>query len=222
MAILLAGRGGAGVAQDRVEYWDAFRRDVFRLLVMGYERLASAQYNTYEEPDITGELVKEIRHVTEDPASPQWAMPFAIHDDPPLNDSKRLGKWRKRIDIEFELTDTRPHPRYFFEAKRLSRKSHTGAYRGPKGMGEYLVGNYARDSHEAGMLAYVQTENQSAWANRISNVIRKRAAAVMLTQDGQWTRVDMVAGLQYIYRTKHNRPALGRSITLFHIFLSFC
>jgi hypothetical protein len=222
MAILSAGRGGAGVAQDSAEYWDAFRRDVFLLLVMGYERVASAQYKTWEEPDITGELVKAIRQVTEDPASPQWTMPYAIHDDPPLNDSERLGKWRKRLDIQFELTDNRPHSRYCFEAKRLSRKAHTGAYRGPKGMGEYLAGNYARDSHEAGMLAYVQTENQFAWADRISNVIGKRAAAVMLTQDGQWTRVDTVAGLQYIYRTKHNRPALGRPITLFHIFLSFC
>ena len=89
-------------------------------------------------------------------------------------------------------------------------------------MGEYLAGNYARDSHEAGMLGYVQTENQSAWADRISSVIGKRAAVVMLTQDGQWTRVDMAVGLPYIYRTKHNRPALGRPITLFHIFLSFC
>ena len=222
MAVLSAGRGGAGISQDSTEYWDAFRRDVFLLLVMGYKRLASAQYSTSEEPDITGELVKAIRQVTEDPTSPQWAMPFAIHDDPPLNDNKRLGKRRKRIDIQFELTDTRPHPRYSFEAKRLSRKSHTGAYRVPKGMGEYLAGNYARDSHEAGMLAYVQTENQSAWAKRISNVIGKRAAALMLTQDGQWTRVDMIAGLQHIYRTKHSRPAVGRPITLFHILLSFC
>jgi hypothetical protein len=222
MAILLAGRGGAGVAQDSAEYWDAFRREVFQLLAMGYEHVISAQYRTWEEPDITGELVKAVRHVAEDPASPRWTMPYAIHDDPPLNDGERFGKRRKRIDIQFELTDVRPHPRYYFEAKRLSRKAHTGAYRGPKGMGEYLAGNYARDSHEAGMLAYVQTENQSVWADRISAVIGKRAGAVMLCQDGQWTRVDMVAQLQHIYRTKHNRPALGRPITLFHIFLSFC
>jgi hypothetical protein len=222
MAILLAGRGEAGVAQDSAEYWNAFRRDVFLLLAMGYERLVCAQYRTWEEPDITGELVKAIRHIAEDPASPQWAMPFAIHDDPPLNDSTRLGKRRKRIDIQFELTDVRPHPRYCFEAKRLSRKAHTGAYRGPKGMGEYLAGNYAADSHEAGMLAYVQTESPSVWADRISNVIGKRTSAVMLCQDGQWTRADTVAGFQHIYRTKHNRPALGRPITLFHILLTFC
>jgi hypothetical protein len=222
MAILLAGRGGGGVSQDSIEYWDAFRRNVFLLLAMGYERLACTQYSTSEEPDITGELVKAIRQIIEDPQSPQWTMPFAIHDDPPLDDSKRLGKWRKRIDIEFELTDTRPHPRYFFEAKRLSRKGHTGAYRGPKGMGEYLAGNYARDSHEAGMLAYVQTENQSSWADRISSAMGKRGARLMLTQDGQWMRVDMIAELQHIYRTKHNRPAVGRPITLFHILLSFC
>jgi hypothetical protein len=222
MAILLAGRGGAGVAQDSAEYRDAFRREVFLLLAMGYDHLISAQYRTWEEPDITGELVRAVRQVAEDPASPRWTMRYAIYDDPPLNDGERFGKRRKRIDIQFELTDVRPRPRYYFEAKRLSRKAHTGAYRGPKGMGEYLAGNYARDSHEAGMLAYVQTENQSAWADRISAVIAKRAGAVMLCQDGQWTRVDMTAKLQHIYRTKHNRPALGRPITLFHIFLSFC
>lgn len=222
MAVLSAGRGGAGASQDSNEYWDAFRRNVFRLLAMGYERLDSSQYSSSEETDITGELVKAIRQVAEDPASPQWAMPFAIHDDPPLDDSKRLGKRRKRIDIQFEFTDTRPHPRYCFEAKRLSRKSHTGAYRGPKGMGEYLAGNYAGDSHEAGMLAYVQTENQSTWARRISNVIGKRETALILTQDGNWTRVNMIAELEHIYRTKHSRPAVGRPITLYHILLSFC
>jgi hypothetical protein len=222
MAVSLAGRGGAGVSQDSAEYWDAFRRDVFLLLIMGYRRLVHTQYNASEEQDITGELVKAIRRITEDPESPERTMRFAIHDDPPLNDDTRFGKRRKRIDIEFELTDRRPHPRYFFEAKRLSRKAHTGTYRGPKGMGEYLAGNYARGSDEAGMLAYVQTGNQSSWADKLSDVIGKRHLGLMLTQDGQWTRVDVAPDLQHMYRTRHNRPAVGRPITLFHILLSFC
>jgi hypothetical protein len=222
MAILLAGRGGAGVSLDSVEYWAAFRRNVFVLLAMGYERLARSLYNTSEEPDITGELVAATRQVAENPASPQWAMYFAIHDDPPLNSGKRFGKRRKRIDIQFELTDRRPHPRYCFEAKRLRRRAHIGAYRGPNGMGEYLAGNYARESHEAGMLAYVQAEDQSAWAKRISAVIEKRMDNLMLTADGRWTEVNMVRELKYTYRTKHDRPSVGRPITLFHILLSFC
>ena len=97
MAVLSAGRGGAGISQDSTEYWDAFRRDVFLLLVMGYKRLASAQYSTSEEPDITGELVKAIRQVTEDPTSPQVQMQLeAVREK--VGKAEKENRYPVRVD----------------------------------------------------------------------------------------------------------------------------
>ena len=122
---------------DRENYRSAFRRQVFELLKWGYERLDFLGYQDSDEENITGELVKEIRNVTEDRSSPSWAWHFAIHEDPLINTNGRLGKWRLKLDIEFERTGTGKRPRYPFEAKRLRSKTHAtiGEYLGPEGLG---------------------------------------------------------------------------------------
>ena len=53
-------------SDDRHEYRSVFRRQVFELLRLGYERLDSPDFQDSEEEDITGELIREIRNVVED------------------------------------------------------------------------------------------------------------------------------------------------------------
>jgi len=209
---------------DRENYRSAFRRQVFELLKWGYERLDFLAYQDSDEENITGELIKEIRNVTEDRSSPSWAWHFAIHEDPRINTKGRLGKWRLKLDIEFERTGTGKRPRYPFEAKRLSSKTHAtiGKYLGSEGLGQFISGNYASEQDEAGILGYVQPETPLDWAKKMHDGFRKDQNPLKLRSDGEWVPVSILADFHNCYRSKHNRPSAGKPITLFHVFLSFC
>ena len=223
MPIYTPSRRGFGTSEDSVVYWEEFRRKVFRLLMMGYKRLEIRHYSHSEEPDITGELVRGIRDVIDDPLSPDWTLPFSPHDDPPVNAENRLGKNRKKVDIEFESTTCRPHPRYCFEAKRFSGKVCSARqYCGESGMMEFIAGNYAADRHEAGMLGYVQTDSEDIWATKLSEAITAKRGMLKLTTNGSWKRISVIAEISHSYRTEHKRPSIGKDIKLYHILLSFC
>lgn len=211
-------------SDDRHEYRSVFRRQVFELLKCGYERLDSPVFQDSEEEDITGELIREIRNVIEDRSGPSWAQHYAIHDDPKINILGRLGKRRLRLDIEFERTGAGKHPRYPFEAKRLSSQTHAkmDKYLGPDGLRQFLSGNYASEQDEAGMLGYVQSETPSYWAKKAHDTFIKNTESLRLCFDGNWEHVDNLTNLDNCYRSKHKRPSVGKPITLFHVFLSFC
>src|SRR3989339_432301 len=100
-------------------YQKAFRKKVFTLLKMGYDRLDTIYFKNAEEEDITGELVRTIKEILEDRSSPEWMISFAIHEETRINTPGRKGKRRKRVDIEFEGVCHGRRPRYPFEAKRL-------------------------------------------------------------------------------------------------------
>ena len=211
-------------SDDRHEYHKSFRRQVFELLRLGYERLDSPDFQDSEEEDITGELIREIRNVVEDRSGPSWAQHYAIHDDPRINAPGRLGKRRLKLDIEFERTGAGKHPRYPFEAKRLSSQTHAkmDKYLGADGLRQFLSGNYASEQDEAGMLGYVQSETPSYWAKKAHDTFIKNTELLRLCFDGNWKHVDNLTNLDNCYRSKHNRHSVGKPITLFHVFLSFC
>ena len=211
-------------SDDRHEYRSVFRRQVFELLRRGYERLDSPDFQDSEEEDITGELIREIRNVVEDRSVPSWAQHYAIHDDPKINTPGRLGKRRLRLDIEFERTGAGKHPRYPFEAKRLSSQTHAkmDKYLGADGLRQFLSGNYANEQDEAGMFGYVQSETPSYWAKKVHDTFIKNTELLWLCFDGNWKHVDNLTNFDNCYRSKHNRPSVGKPITLFHVFLSFC
>ena len=73
MTISRGFRTHRNASDDRHEYHKAFRRQVFELIKLGYERLDSLALQDSEEGDITGELIREIKNVTEDRSSPSWA-----------------------------------------------------------------------------------------------------------------------------------------------------
>ena len=104
----------------RTAYAMALRSHAHELIAMGYKRMDSPLYVKWEEPAITGELVRVMRELIESDDAPDWVVYYSIGDDPPLNVAGKLGKFRPRVDIEFERIGVRGlRPRLRFEAKRL-------------------------------------------------------------------------------------------------------
>ena len=212
----------SGESVDSEEYYKIFRRNVFKLVKMGYDRLDAVSFKDSEEPDITGELVKQIREVIQGRSVPDWACNFAVHDDPPVNVPGRLGKRRPRLDIELELTGRGPHPRYPFEAKRLSGKTFGARkYLGEGGLMDFLCGKYASKEPEAGMLGYVQSDTQEEWAIKIERQFKRAIASMQICPGGNWCSAKEMDFLSHCYCSKHNRPSIGKPITMYHLLLLF-
>ena len=189
---------------------------------MGYQRLNSAKYRDRDEPEITGELARAVREAGEDPSAPRWTARYAVRDELPVKAPGRFGKHRKVVDIEFVRVQPGPRPRLLFEAKRLRDGSSVGQYVGKDGLGCFLSGDYALDQQEAGMLGYVQTDGEVAWAQRIRSRLEQKRDDCAIRRDGGWQAVAMAPGLRYTYRTRHDRKAVGSPITIYHVLLRFC
>ncbi len=207
---------------DREDYRRIFRRQVFQLLKWGYNRLNAAIYQSAEEEDITGDLVKELDAITQDRSYPRWVGNLLLCEDPRVNVDGRKGKRRQKIDIEFVRIQHGPRPRFYFEAKRLSAGTHAiGKYLGSEGLGEFLVGNYGHEVNEAGMLGYIQTHTPESWAEKANNKLVNDAHAYQVGPGGCWTKKRIIEGFEHCYQTDHNR-SIGKSpITIFHCFLVF-
>src|SRR5882724_4672111 len=78
-----------------------FVRRVHQLVQFGYERLTPTEHAKEQEPAITGFLVQAINDVLNDRAK-SWMIYFSVHDDPPVNDGRRKGKQRKRVDLRID------------------------------------------------------------------------------------------------------------------------
>jgi hypothetical protein len=209
---------------DSNEYQKAFRKKVFTLLKMGYDRLETISFNDAVEEDITGEITRNINEILVDRSSPRWVSYFAVHEDPRINVAGRRGKHRQRVDIEFERVCHGPRPRYSFEAKRLCTNTHAtmGEYMGSTGLGEFLSGNYARDKIEAGMLGYIQSDTPELWSTKALKTFKKEPEKIKACPDGNWTNVVIIDELPHCFRSKHHRISEEDPITIYHTFLVFC
>jgi hypothetical protein len=131
------------IVSDRPVYELAFVRRCHQLLASGYTELRPAALQNEEEPAITGELVRTMKFVQERGDAPRWMIYLHIADDPPVNSPGRLGKHRRRVDIEFEKPQRGRHPRFQCEAKRLFQTDSLAKYLGIDGLGRFLVGDYS-------------------------------------------------------------------------------
>ena len=147
-------------------YQGKLRKHAHTLIDMGYRKLNRQDYAASQEEDITGELVKSIRQVLECDSPPPWGIYYAVHDDPPLNVSGKQGKHRPRVDIEFERTHPGPRPRFRLEAKRLRKGQDVSSYLGPDGLGCFTSGKYPLTHPEAGMIGYIQSDDESTWVEQ--------------------------------------------------------
>lgn len=199
-----------------------FIRRVHQLLKLGYDRMNAAQFRAAEEPDISGELVRAMEQVHDDPKSEAWVSRFSIHDDSPVHDPVRKGTRRHRVDIRLDSLEQRPRQRFFFEAKRLDDKHPVGVYLGRTGLGCFLQGDYARDEEAAGMLGYVQSKTLSYWAEKIAAAIAKRPSSFKVVKQNPWRRHKMAACPNHTYRSRHERAKADCSIEIYHTLLAFC
>jgi hypothetical protein len=191
------------------------------LLELGYRKLTPSAWSTAEETAITGEIVRAMDEVLENPPRP-WFRHFSVHDDPPVNTPGRLGRSRKRLDIKIVSSQYLPRNRFSFEAKRLGKHNPVGNYVGPEGLGCFLKGDYADKEDDAGMLGYVQSDTAKNWARKIQAKLEEPHNDFALYDNSSWRKHFMRSGPTYTYRTRHNRVALGRPIDIYHTLLMFC
>ncbi len=199
------------------------RRHAHHLIAEGYERMDSAAFTRAQEPAITGELVRQMRVFLESGSgAPHWVVYYAIHDDPPLEAGGRKGSARLRVDIEFERVVAGRRPRLRFEAKRLcTATGHTVAgYLGPDGIGCFLSGRYPTTHGEAGMLGYVQSDDEPAWAERIASRLARSHAEHRVASPA-FAPQRLHAALLHTYVSHHLKGPTGHPLMVHHVLLRF-
>lgn len=213
-----------GQYDNAAEYDHLFVARVHRLLFLGYCRLDSASFASDEETAITGELVEAIDQILDAPAE-GWMRFFAIYDDPPVNEParpgrpRRRGKHRQRVDIRLISAEVSPRARLLFECKRLSDAGSVKQYLGPDGLGRFLRGEYAPEDRRAGMLGYVQSEDEGTWAGRIQRQMQDSPADHAACEESPWRHEPVIEELEHTYRSGHGR-SLGRErIEIYHTLL---
>ncbi len=212
----------ADLADMRRVYATTLRIHAHKLIAFGYERMDRSLYFDWEEPSITGELVRMIREFTESDDAPDWAVYYSLGDDPPLNVSKKFGKSRPRVDIEFEKTGVRgPRPRLRFEAKRLGKsKGHTiSAYLGAEGMGCFISGKYPLTHNEAGMLGYIQAGKEENWSDQIEKALKEMADKYSVASPPY--NHQKICDLEHTYVSYHCLESRVAVIAIHHLLLRF-
>jgi hypothetical protein len=218
MTIIRPAEQRRGVSPATSVYGSSFVRIVHRVLAAAYARLPKEGLSKMEEPSITGLLVSRMRSFLEDPAAPRWAGRLAVHDDPPINLDGLQGKRRPRIDIEVESVTAGRRPRFQFEAKRLNGTQGVSAYVGSDGLGCYVSEKYARDHVAAGMLAYIQEGDASAWMIKIEASLSADRSTHGLAKSGPiWETFSSPDHTLPSYRSVHKRST--SPIVIFHTFM---
>lgn len=206
-------------------YRPAFAHNCLLLIVRAHEVLEVGSLQGAEEPHITGLLVKGAKELAEMEDAEPWLEHLEIIDDPPQNDiPDRLGKARPRIDIEFVRTGRGKRPRFHVEAKRLYRSDSISEYFGAGGLEMFLSGTYASQWPSAGMLGYVQSDNNSAWLDGLARGFSSRTNKLSVCSDRPnlqsacWS----TDGLTEVKESCHERTSrtLGK-IGIYHLLLEF-
>jgi hypothetical protein len=209
------GRAGSSL------YHLAFIRNCHRWLAAGYSLLDARLLATAPEPAITGELVRAMKEAKLRSDAPTWMIRIFVADDPPVNSPGRLGKRRRRVDMEFERSEKGATFHFHCEAKRLYRSGSIREYVGQDGLGMFLTGEYARNEHVGGMLGYVQTEDEEKWIARLRTALASDQQAYRVASDGQLNVAGLITELPRVQVSRHDRPPVGQPIIIYHTFLSF-
>jgi hypothetical protein len=212
----------ADTSDIRAAYAMALRFHAHELIAMGYKQMDNSMYVKWEEPAITGELVRLMRELIESDDAPDWAVYYSIGDDPPLNVAGRLGKSRPRVDIEFERTGVRGlRPRLRFEAKRLgTTPRHTvAAYLGADGMGCFISGKYPLTHDEAGMLGYIQSGSEKDWSDQIRRTLAEKLDKYYVASPPYHQQ--KICTFEHTYVSHHHTVLQAGIIIIHHVLLRF-
>jgi hypothetical protein len=202
-------------------YKGVFIQRVHQLIGMGYANLMHSEFSDAKEEDITGELVRAIELVLDNPKTDPWTDSFSIHEEPRIHDPNRKGKRRRRLDIRIDSTVIRPRCRLCFEAKCLGKNHNISNYLGNEGLHRFIDGRYALDDDIGGMLGYVQDGNCDEWAKKIEAVFldNKKNLSLMITSP--WRKEMTSTEVPFTYHSGHKRLNLQQQIEIYHILLCF-
>jgi len=206
-----------GKSSNRPAYLQTFVKHVHKLIFAGYQRIDPRTRKKTKEEKITELLVEAINLVIGEADSPKWMERYHATDNRPVSYPGRDDKSRPRVDIEFILCRG-VRPLFHFECKRLGKRHFVRDYLGEEGLGCFLTEQYARGCDEGGMLGYVQSEDCSAWANKIETTLSADANGYRLVPSSKWESHIIINEIPECYRTQHARPSMGR-ITIYHSLL---
>jgi hypothetical protein len=222
-------RQPASQTANRDAYRGSFLRHVHRLLQLGYESLVPTGFTNAEEDDITGEICKHMKRLTEEEPSEKWMAHYSIHDQDPVNDklhpvtSKvRRGKWRPRLDIRLVNKASVPNPRFCVEAKRLYRSDSVTEYMDDEGLGAFVGGYYAKTDSAAGMVGYVQVGSIADWLPKIQRKLSENTNSQSHTNGEVWRLSRFRQGPLHTYQSFHRRHNTSSQLEVLHTFFAFC
>jgi len=199
-------------------YTAALRTHALTLLALGHARMTPANFTTSEEDAITGELTREMNAVIEDESAPEWAEHYSVCEQVRANTPDKFGKARPIVDIEFERHQRGSRPRLRFEAKRLGPAHPASGYFGEGGLESFTTGYYDRSHEDVGMLGYVQSDDRSEWAEKLSTESVSRTKSLGLVEE--WSAFPGEGFAPFTYRTGHHDES-GRTLNVFHVLLGF-
>ena len=199
-------------------YADELRTHAVTLIWMGFQRLNAVSLTQSEEDDVTGELVREMKCVIQDPSSPVWVDHYHVQEQVLKNINDKRGKRRPKMDIEFERSGRGNRPTLGFEAKRLGRGNNVGTYLGEEGLTAFVNGYYPTTHGEAGMLGYVQEQTPDAWAAKLASRLTN-VSEFQVTTDGGWHLLDEDAA--FPASCTFHKDTQGRSLSIIHVLLAF-
>jgi len=206
---------------NKPDYAESFINRSHHILSMGYARMDAPSFAKHEEEDITGELTRAMQEGVQDHSAPRWAKHFWPSEETRIHDEERLGKRRRRIDIEIMQHGVSPRRRFRFEAKRLHDSASHRDYLGEDGLGCFLDGRYAREDEIAGMLGYIQEGSIPARRDSLADALRADPEKCAVAKGGEWTKASVVEDLS-TFRSVHKRTHPLPPITLLHTLLLFC
>ena len=216
-------------SSNRDAYRATFLGHVHRLLQLGYESLIPTAFTNAEEDDITGELCKHMKILTEEQPTERWMSQYSVHDQDPVNDEVnpgtgkvRRGKRRPKLDIRLVGKSRVPNTRFCIEAKRLYRSGSLKEYTDDEGLGAFVAEYYAKGDDAAGMLGYVQSGSVAEWLGKLETGLAQQISLEKGSQGEVWKLSRFPKGPPNTYLSFHRRSAAARRLDVFHVFFSFC
>ena len=190
-----------------------FRRDVHRLIALGYRKSRCKINCKLEETEITGFICEEIEdQLIIDPRLSR----YSLKEDNPTKGENRTGKSRRRLDIVIQCSNSTPRQNYIFEAKRLATSGYPiSKYLGEEGLQLFVEGIYACDCPEVGMIGYVQKGTFEHWEKEL---FEKLPIKTELLTKKKPKKITIIDDLEYEWVSEHDRK-INKPVTVYHIFL---
>jgi hypothetical protein len=200
--------------------WNAynygFRRDSHQLLAWGHQDALPQIHCDLMEEEITGLIVAAIEQRLDDPTTPEKFDRYSVDEEKPIAIEGRTGKNRRRLDLVVVSGQSRPRPKYIFEAKRLRKNGYPiGKYIGEDGLQCFSKGVYASQYPEAAMVAYIQSDTASYWEKELKRTINDDLSCTKQPSE----KVSVVESIPDVWISQHKREQ-SSSIIVYHIFLN--